>query len=270
MFKSSLNSNLQNKLAQSAKRRKIMATFLKKIIWAPYAYLIDFKLFLLPFQDLMSEILLALNLQPGQNVLDAGCGTGNLCHYFDSKNKGRIFFTGIDISETMLKKARAKNLDSNFKWQQVDLNQKLPFSEGCFDAVCCCHALYNLVQPKLALAEFFRVLKPGGILAVATPRTNNPAPVLPEHFKQIFRRRDWFCLAKTCFYLPWFALLAVYNLLLSMQSTASRDFFYTAKEMAELLAQANFQQIKIRPVYAGVDILAVAKKEVENANIAKD
>lgn len=237
-----------------------MVTFMKKIIWVPYAQLIDLKLFLLPFQDLMSEIFALLNLQPDQKALDAGCGTGNLCHYFDEKMAGAVYLVGIDGSGAMLKKARAKNPAVNFSWQLADLNQWLPFEDNYFDAVFCCHVLYNLAAPGSTLAEFWRVLKPGGALVVATPQTNNPAAVLPEHFRQIFRQRNWFCLGKTCLCLPWLVLLVFYNLLLSAQSATSQDFFYTEKELVALLAQAGFQQIATKPAYAGVDILATAKK----------
>ncbi|MCX6740193.1 MAG: class I SAM-dependent methyltransferase [Candidatus Parcubacteria bacterium] len=237
-----------------------MATLIKKMIWAPYSHLIDLKLLLLPFQELMLRIFLALDLLPGQKVLDAGCGTGNICSLLDLKTKGTVFFTGIDASESMINKARAKNLGQNFSWQIADLNQQLPFTNKSFDRVFCCHVLYNLAKPEFSLAEFHRILKPGGILVVATPQTNNPMAVLPEHFRQIFRQKDWPCLKKTCYSLPWFVLLAVYNLILSAQSTASKDFFYGEGELAGILAKANFQVLKIQPAYAGVDILAVAKK----------
>ncbi len=239
-----------------------MATLIKRIVWAPYAYLIDACLFLLPFQKLIESVFLKLNLKGGEIVLDAGCGTGNLSHYIDQQIAESIRIVGVDSSASMLKKAKVKNLGSNFSWQKVDLNHTLPFEDRYFDAVFSCHVLYNLADPAFTVSEFYRVLKPGGTLVLVTPQTNNPSAVLSEHFRQIFLLNKWLCLAKTFLYLPWLILLSLYNMLLSAQSATSSDFFYTEKEVAELLVQANFQQITTQTAYAEVDILAVAKKEV--------
>lgn len=50
----------------------------------------------------------------------------------------------------------------------------MPFADREFDAVVSCHSLEHSFAPDVALAEFVRVLKPGGVLAIEVPSKNRP------------------------------------------------------------------------------------------------
>jgi ubiquinone/menaquinone biosynthesis C-methylase UbiE len=56
--------------------------------------------------------------------------------------------------------------------QQTDASA-LPFEEGSFDAVIAMHMLYHLPDPAKGIAETYRMLKPGGFLAVTTSGARN-------------------------------------------------------------------------------------------------
>ncbi|MDO8503429.1 MAG: class I SAM-dependent methyltransferase [bacterium] len=94
-------------------------------------------------------------------IFDAGCGTGLLAKKLE--RFGRVW--GIDISLQAVK--FAKNRGVRVKQASVD---KIPFKDDSFDLVVCVDVIYHkLVNDKKALREFFRVLRPGGILVLRVP-----------------------------------------------------------------------------------------------------
>jgi demethylmenaquinone methyltransferase/2-methoxy-6-polyprenyl-1,4-benzoquinol methylase len=105
---------------------------------------------------------------PGDRVLDACCGTGDLALAARAAGAGRV--TGVDFSEAMLERARAKS--SEIEWLHGDL-LRLPFHDDSFDAATVGFGVRNVDDLDLALRELRRVLKPGGrvgILEIVRPR----------------------------------------------------------------------------------------------------
>jgi len=94
------------------------------------------------------------------DVLDVGTGTGFVALILAEMGH-RV--TGIDWSTTMLAQAEAKAREDGLRitLRQGDA-ESLPFPEGSFDAVVARHLLWTLVEPRQALAEWYRVLKPHG------------------------------------------------------------------------------------------------------------
>jgi demethylmenaquinone methyltransferase/2-methoxy-6-polyprenyl-1,4-benzoquinol methylase len=99
-------------------------------------------------------------VRPGDRVLDACCGTGDLA-LADARAGGRV--TGLDFSEKMLERARRKS--DAIEWVQGDA-LALPFQDGEFDAVTVGFGVRNLPDLEHGLSELRRVLRPGGRLAV--------------------------------------------------------------------------------------------------------
>lgn len=94
------------------------------------------------------------------DVLDVGTGTGFVALILAEMGH-RV--TGIDWSTTMLAQAEAKAREAGLKitLRQGDA-ESLPFPDGCFDAVVARHLLWTLAEPRRALTEWYRVLKPQG------------------------------------------------------------------------------------------------------------
>jgi demethylmenaquinone methyltransferase / 2-methoxy-6-polyprenyl-1,4-benzoquinol methylase len=97
---------------------------------------------------------------PGDLVLDAACGTGDLALEAERRG-GKV--TGLDFSERMLERARAKS--SSIEWVQGDV-MALPFDDGTFDAATIGFGIRNVSDLEGGLRELARVLRPGGRLAV--------------------------------------------------------------------------------------------------------
>ena len=96
------------------------------------------------------------------DVLDVGAGTGDLWSRIDHRQRG-LRLTLADNSPAM---CRQLHTIPDAHVQHCDATD-LPFADHSFDTVIANHMLYHLDDPDAGLAEFARVLRPGGRLAVA-------------------------------------------------------------------------------------------------------
>ncbi len=106
------------------------------------------------------RLAVELVVQPGDRVLDACCGTGDLA--LEAERQGGSV-VGLDFSGRMLERARRKS--QTVEWLQGDL-LALPFPDGSFDAATVGFGVRNVADLDLGLRELRRVLRPGGRLAV--------------------------------------------------------------------------------------------------------
>jgi demethylmenaquinone methyltransferase/2-methoxy-6-polyprenyl-1,4-benzoquinol methylase len=112
---------------------------------------------------------------PGDRVLDVCCGTGDLAVEAERRG-GRV--VGLDFSERMLERARDKS--GTIEWVQGDA-LTLPFADGEFDAATVGFGVRNLDDLERGLRELYRVLRPGGRLAVL--EITRPRGVLRPFFR---------------------------------------------------------------------------------------
>jgi demethylmenaquinone methyltransferase/2-methoxy-6-polyprenyl-1,4-benzoquinol methylase len=109
----------------------------------------------------------AAAVAPGDRVLDACCGTGDLA-LAGLRAGARV--TGLDFSERMLDRARRKS--TAVEWVRGDA-LAIPFEDGAFDAATVGFGVRNLDDLERGLAELRRVLRPGGrlgVLEITRPR----------------------------------------------------------------------------------------------------
>lgn len=124
------------------------------------------------------EFVGRLPITAGMKVLDVACGTGNTA--IPEARLGAMV-TGVDIAPNLLAQAReraaAEGLDVRF--DEGDAEQ-LPYDGGSFDAVVTMFGAMFAPRYKLVASEMARVLKPGGLLAMANW---NPASFSGQMFK---------------------------------------------------------------------------------------
>jgi len=171
-------------------------------------------------------------VRPGDRVLDACCGTGDLA-LAAARAGGRV--VGLDFSERMLERARRKS--ASVEWLRGDLLE-LPFEDASFDAATVGFGVRNVADLERSLRELRRVLRPGGrlgILEITTPR----GPL-------------------RLFYRLWFdAIVPLLGKLLRGGSAytylpASVRRFPGPKELAALLERAGFGGVSFRLLAGGI------------------
>ncbi|MEK9140915.1 MAG: class I SAM-dependent methyltransferase [Nitrospirota bacterium] len=124
---------------------------------------------LFPEEALKTALIAQAHIQPGQNVLDVGCGTATLTLLIKQTQPDASVY-GFDVDSQVLDIARRKIEQAG---ETIVLQQgmatHLPYPDGSFDRVFASLMLHHLTREDKwrALGEAFRVLKPGGELHVA-------------------------------------------------------------------------------------------------------
>ena len=175
-------------------------------------------------------------------VLDMACGTGDVS--IALKRKG-LDVVGADISENMLAIARKKAPEIDFRYGDAS---ELPFADGSFDAVTIAFGIRNFDKRAQCIRELHRVLKDGGMLAIAEfsiPRNRLWRGIYTLYFKNI---------------------LPAIGRLVSKQAYAysylpesSFDFPAPEKFRAEL-SEGGFRAVTARSMTGGVSYLYIGRK----------
>jgi 2-polyprenyl-3-methyl-5-hydroxy-6-metoxy-1,4-benzoquinol methylase len=124
------------------------------------------------------SFIATLPIAPGARVLDVATGTGNLA--IPLARLGAVV-TGVDIAPNLLVQARerAASENLNITFDEGDAEQ-LPYADAAFDAVVTMFGAMFAPRPEVVASELARVLKPGGLLAMANW---NPASFTGQMFK---------------------------------------------------------------------------------------
>jgi demethylmenaquinone methyltransferase/2-methoxy-6-polyprenyl-1,4-benzoquinol methylase len=176
-------------------------------------------------------------VQPGDRVLDACCGTGDLA--LAALDAGARV-TALDFSERMLERARRKSAE--VEWVQGDA-LALPFGDGSFDAATVGFGVRNLDDLERGVRELRRVLRAGGRLAIL--EITRPRGLLAP------------------FYRLWFdGLVPLLGKVLPGGSAytylpASVRRFPGPEELAALLRSAGFEDVRWKTFAGGIVALHI-------------
>jgi Methylase involved in ubiquinone/menaquinone biosynthesis len=238
-----------------------------KLLWNLYALCYDRIVELLPYQEMLDEVVTALDLSPGMRVLDAGCGTGALAERLAAKHPD-IELVAADLSPSMLKRARARrDWPASFKFVEGNIDDVLAGDERGFDRIASVNVIWTLPDPQRTFALMTARLREGGRMVHTTPSWRFRAPAIV--WRHIHGHRGWARL-RSLLGLPVLALAGLLNLFLLAQSMllaraprASKRWH--ADGLAELLRAAGAPPRAVQPCYAGQDVLLVCEKEESNA-----
>lgn len=183
-------------------------------------------------------------VQAGEDVLDMACGTGDLTELFARTPARRV--VGGDFTPQMLEIAREKQQKhahaSRVEYVEADA-MALPFPDGSFDVLSIAFGIRNVGSPARALAEFRRVLRPGGRLIVLEfDRPRNP---VIRGMNNLYTQRI----------MPWTATLisrdrsGAYRYL-----PRSVGMFMTREEMTRAIASAGFSDVSAHALTFGVAV----------------
>lgn len=120
--------------------------------------------------------LVRQHLQPardlaGKRVLEIGCGRGGFACWLASQPARPAELVAADFAATAVQKGRefaARQGLGGIRWETGDI-QALAYPTASFDTVISCETIEHVPEPRRALAELTRVLKPGGRLFLTTP-----------------------------------------------------------------------------------------------------
>lgn len=107
----------------------------------------------------------ACRIRTGTTVLDVAAGNGNFA--FAAARRGAIV-TASDLTPHMVELGRARSDagGSHIEWTEADAEQ-LPFADAGYDIAASVFGAMFAPQPELVASELFRVVKPGGLVAMA-------------------------------------------------------------------------------------------------------
>lgn len=119
--------------------------------------------------DVVAQVIERMDIRAGMQTLDLGCGTGWATRILAASAPGSGA-VGVDVSPAMIKRAEElHDLTSRARYE-VSAFETLDFPDNKFERIFSMEALYYAVDLEAALAEAFRVTKPGGIAHLIVDR----------------------------------------------------------------------------------------------------
>ena len=225
--------------------------------WANYFKVYDILNLLIPYQELLETICDELEIKPGERILEAGCGTGNLA--LKIKERGAKV-VGLDNCKEALDIYRKK--DPTAELVLADLTEKLPFPDNYFDKIASNNTLYAIPKEKqlATLKELYRILKSRGKIVLSnTKKSWKPIKIYIKGIKGNLRKEGIFLTVLKIMKLIIPTLkIFYYNYQIKKES---QYYFYDFNEQKELLEQAGFKLVlDAKLVYAEQSILNSAFK----------
>jgi ubiquinone/menaquinone biosynthesis C-methylase UbiE/alpha-beta hydrolase superfamily lysophospholipase len=253
----------QNKLERERLRKAVTVEQDEQVFWSGYLDKYEFLENSQEYRDYMALICLLLApVEPRELILDVGCGTGVFGAFLLREalqapiQQQRVTLISADLTEKGLLTASANHGRThgmlrrpdrsahpvNFGYATVDLDANpsrdgriLPFSDACFDSLCCSLVISYLANPEEVAAEFLRVLKPGGRLVISSLKPHCDLSAIYRGFVAQNVSEEEAQSARQ--------LLTAAGAI-KLKEEAGYYKFYSEEELAGLMAKAGFQRVQ--------------------------
>jgi SAM-dependent methyltransferase len=124
-----------------------------------------------PWHRFVKEEIKHLNFN-NKLILDIGCGRGGFSNYLAQHKSTLQKIVAADYSDSAIAIARNKYPSPKIEWLQQDI-MAINFPDNYFDTIISCETIEHVSDPRKALTELYRVLKPGGTLFLTCPNYFN-------------------------------------------------------------------------------------------------
>lgn len=186
--------------------------------------------------------------------IDIGCGSGN---YTSALFNHGILIEGLDISDSMLSKARSKY--PTIAWHQGDA-ENLPFSNGSYSGATCILATHHFHNKQTAFKEIYRVLSKGYFVIFTSTPEQMKLYWLSHYFPNL--------IADSCKTMQSFAEIRTHLLDVGFANVIQEPFFVT-NDLQDLFLQSGKYRPEIyldKNVRAGISSFQLANDllEIEN------
>jgi SAM-dependent methyltransferase len=238
------------------------------LLWNIYAHCYDAISGLVPYQEMLDEVVAALELAPGMRVLDAGCGTGVLAERLATTCPD-IELVGVDFSPSMLARARARRAwPASFTFVEGSIDDFLAGDAAKFDRIASVNVIWTLPDPRGTLAAMTAGLRPGGRMVHTTPRFSLRAQIIV--WRHLRRQKGW-ALVRALLGLPVLLFVGLLNLSLVIQSAVLARAPQARKRwhrdgLIALLRDVGAEPRLVRPCYAEQGYLLVAERQEQGGN----
>ncbi len=124
-------------------------------------------------RKIQSDLIDIINPTENSRILDIGCGTGQALGFAAKKNKGKGDYTGVDISEKMIEKAK-ENFTGFDNFHFIVCNaESIPLPGNSFDIIICTNSFHHYNHPVKCLQEMNRLLNQNGRLFIVDPASDS-------------------------------------------------------------------------------------------------
>lgn len=214
-------------------------------LWYVYGFVYDGLLKFYPYRKLIDDVMnmcdAEMKQRPG-NILEIGCGTGNVLvelgrHYPQAE------LTGIDISPSMLRIARRK---TNARLEQVDAHAFLSRVQAKYDLIVLQNSLYAIPDRDKLWPLLLNTLNKNGKIVITNSDKPGSATIIREHLDHA----SWISLLN-----PRLVLVGIIDSFISQLSGEGAFDFVPEEKLRHEITENNGTMSRVKRVYGGVNVL---------------
>ena len=224
----------------------------ESIFWKLYGYVYDLVIYIPSYRLLLEDIIEELIQRKPSNLLDVGCGTGNLIRQATDRVPD-LKITGVDASTSMLSRLLRKMSGTQLTVVMSDLNHELPKTIGEYDFIVAMNSIYALNNPELVVDRLIKKLSDGGMLMIINP--SDRATFFTTYMTIL---RESKSLKKVSSFLVTIPLF-FFNSIIGFKARNKVYYFHGEKKWREILSKHSLREINVTDAAMDSIIIKIVK-----------